>query len=201
MKTTRMNKTWIAVVVLASSLVTGLAQAAEPAACAESPAKQGRAVERFDGTGLMMMATQLEKRGEANFHLQYDEPASPCIADKFAVGDASVAVLYSPWQKGASTLLYRLTVTRPSGGSSDILVLYDGMASLLAGGGLMFHVSEERQGVISWYAMFREEPSLADVRTLAEKIVEGDAKPLLAVTWPKGAKEGEIVAVDSSRLK
>jgi len=196
-----MHQTLFATVfALACSMVAGSALAAGPAACAEAPAKQGRAAERFDGTGLMMIATKLEKQGEADFHLKYDEPASPCIADSFSVGDASVTVLYSPWQRGLSTLLYRLTITRP-GDSSDILVLYDGMTSLLAGGGLMFHVSEERQGVISWYAMFREEPSMADVKPLVEKIIKGETKPLLAVTWPKGAKEGDIVAIDSNRLK
>lgn len=174
--------------------------AAAPLACAEAPAKKGRAAERLDGAALMLVATELEKQGGADFHLKYAKPAILCVADTFQAGGTTVTAAYSPWQKGLSTLLYRLTFARADG-PGEILVLYSGTASLLAGGGLMFHVSEERQGVISWYAMFREEPSLADVKALAERIVQHRAKPLLAVRWPAGAKEGEIVAADGDRLQ
>jgi hypothetical protein len=132
--------------------------------------------------------------------LKYAPPKAHCIVETFPAGEASVAAGYSPWEKGISTLLYRFTVSRPEG-PSEILVLYSGLASLMAGGGLVFHVSEERQGVVSWYAMYAQEPAYPDVKALAERIARGEAKPLMAVTWPKGAKEGEIVAFDSKRLK
>lgn len=189
-------------VFLSLNLTAADVSAAEQAGshCAEAPPVKAKARERFEGAALMIVAKQLESQGEANFHLKYAKPASHCIVETFSFGDASVAAGYSPWVKGTSTLLYRFTVSR-SNENSEILVLYDGLASLMAGGGLMFHVSEERQGVVSWYGMFSEEPAYPDVKTLVEHIVRGDAKPLLAVTWPKGAKEGELVAYDSKRLK
>lgn len=200
-----MNKTFLSSLAAACLFWTlsGTVHAADAPSCETTSTAKERAAERFDQAGLMMVATLLEQQGEANFHLKYAQPKSQCIADSFKVGGATVTVMYSPWQKGPSTLLYRVNVTRSSdgGGTTDILVIYDGVTSLSAGAGLMFHVSEEHQGVISWYAMYREEPSLADVKALATRIVEGKAKPLLAVTWPKGAKEGELVAIDSARLK
>ena len=190
------------VVLLFGNLSATEASSAEQASsqCAEAPPMKARARERFEGAALMIVAKQLESQGEANFHLKYAKPASHCIVEAFSIGDASVTAGYSPWLKGLSTLLYRFTVSR-SNESSEILVLYDGMASLMAGGGLVFHVSEERQGVVSWYGMFAEEPAYPDIKALVDRIVRGDAKPLLAVTWPKGAKEGELVAYDAKRLK
>ena len=88
---------------------------------------------------------------------------------------------------------------RPTG-KSDVLVLYNGTASLLRGG-YVFHVSEEKDGIISWYAMFGDDPPYPVIKALVEQIVSGTAKPLLAVRWPKGAKEGELVAFDEKRLK
>jgi hypothetical protein len=49
--------------------------------------------------------------------------------------------------------------------------------------------------------MFRDIPAYAPTKELVRQIVEGVAKPLLAVRWPPGAKEGEMVAYDSKRLK
>ena len=190
------------VAFLFGSLMAAEVSAAEQAGsqCAEAPPMKGKARERYEAAALMIVAKLLESQGEANFHLQYAKPASHCIVETFSIGEASVAAGYSPWVKGLSTLLYRFTVSRLNE-RSEILVLYDGMAAVMAGGGLMFHVSEERHGVVSWYGMFAEEPAYPDVKTLVDRIVQGDAKPLLAVTWPKGAKEGEVVAYDTKRLK
>jgi hypothetical protein len=49
--------------------------------------------------------------------------------------------------------------------------------------------------------MFRETPTYPAVKALVEMIVSGSAEPLLAVRWPEGAKEGELVAFDKKRLK
>jgi hypothetical protein len=188
-----------------SCLMTTVVHAAEspatvPSACAEAPPAKAKAKERFDLVTFMIVANILESQGEANFHLEYSNPSSHCIVETFSVEGTSVSAGYSPWEKGLSTLVYRFSVSRPSG-NSEILVLYSGTATFTADDGLVFHVSEERQGIISWYAMYRDEPAYADVKALVEKIVRGEAKPLLAVTWPKGAKEGEIVALDGQRLK
>lgn len=83
----------------------------------------------------------------------------------------------------------------------EVLVLYSGTVGLVLKGEA-FHVTEKtRDGVISFYAMFKEEPTYLAVKELAMSILAASAKPLLAVRWPAGAKEGEIVAFDSSKLK
>lgn len=169
------------------------------AACSAAPSTQPGAQKRWDIGSLLTVAMPLEKQGEANFHLKYATPASACLAETFQVAGASVAAGYTPWVKGASTLVYRFSVTRPDE-KSEVLVLYDGLASYISGGPV-FHVSQERKGVIAWYAMFSEEPALADLKPLVEQIVRGEAKPLMAVTWPKGAKESAVIAFDADRLK
>lgn len=170
-------------------------------ACAEAPAGKGRARERFETKALMAIAQELQAQGEADFHLKYARPAALCLVETFSVGDTLIAAEASPAVKSLSTLLYRFHVAGP-GGRSEVLVLYSGMAALAAGGGdLVFHVSEERDGVISWYAMYGNEPGYEHVRPLVERIVSGRARPLMAVTWPKGAKEAGIVELDRARLK
>jgi hypothetical protein len=49
--------------------------------------------------------------------------------------------------------------------------------------------------------MYRDTPAYPVIKALVEQVVNGSAKPLMAVRWPKGAKEGEFVAYDSKRLK
>lgn len=81
-----------------------------------------------------------------------------------------------------------------------MLVLYSGTVGIVARG-QAFHVSETRGGVVSFYAMFKEQPTYQAAKELAASIFSGSIKPLLAVRWPEGAKEGEVVAFDSSKLK
>jgi hypothetical protein len=168
-------------------------------ACTAQPTGNAKTRQRFESTPLMAVAGELESQGEANFHLKYAAPAAECVVETFATSDATVTARYNPWEKGLSTLHYRFVVDRPAG-RNEVLVIYSGTASLLKGG-YVFHVSEEKDGVISWYAMFGDDPLYASVRALVEQIVGGTAKPLLAVRWPKGAKEGELVAFDDKRLK
>jgi hypothetical protein len=168
--------------------------------CLGQPPAKGKSQQIFSSTPLILIADELERQGEAAFHLQYDVKAPECVLEAFDVGGLKATVLYTPWAKGLSTLEYRVRVDRPTG-ATEVLVLYSGMASLFSGAGMIFHVSEERDGVISWYAMFKEEPTYAAVRELVEKIVKGEARPLLAVRWPPGAKEGDILVYDNKRLK
>jgi hypothetical protein len=147
----------------------------------------------------MAVARELESQGEANFRLKYAAPTTECLVETFTISDATVTARYNAWEKGPSTLLYRFSADRPTG-KSDVLVLYSGTASLLKGG-YVFHVSEENDGIISWYAMFSDDPPYPVIKALVEQIVSGTAKPLLAVRWPKGAKESELVAFDDKRLK
>jgi hypothetical protein len=148
----------------------------------------------------MVVAGELEAQGESRFHLEFSPPSSECQAELFDVADAKVTAIASSFQKGSSTVLYRFALVRPTG-KSEVLVLYSGTAALVAGKGDVFHVSEDRDGVISWYEMFRDTPSYPVVKELVQRIIDGGAKPLLAVRWPAGAKEGEMVAYDSKRLK
>jgi hypothetical protein len=169
-------------------------------ACASHPVATGKSPQRFDAGSLMVVSAELESQGEANFHLNYTAPTNECLVEPFSIGDVRVQARYSPWEKGGSTLLYRFVIERPDG-IGEVLVLYSGTAGFISKRGNVFHVSEERGGLISWYAMFKEEPTYAAIRTLVEQIITGSAKPLMAVRWPKGAKEAEIVAFDNKRLK
>ncbi|MCV2360388.1 hypothetical protein LNV08_15535 [Paucibacter sp. TC2R-5] len=187
-------------VVLSCLMGTAVNAAPGGGGCTDAPPEKAKASERFESSTLFIVAKELESQGEKNFHLKHSTPSSHCIVETFLVGDVAVSAGYSPWEKGLSTLLYEFSVSRPDG-ASEIQVLYSGTAGVLGGAGFVFHVSEERQGIISWYAMFNGEPAFADVKALVEKIVRGDAKPLLAVTWREGAKEGDVVAFDTQRLK
>jgi hypothetical protein len=148
----------------------------------------------------MVVAAELESQGEAKFHLAFAPPSSECQVESFGDATSKVIAIASPLEKGPSTILYRFLVERP-GSKNEVLVLYSGTAALVAGKGEVIHVSEERNGVVSWYAMYREAPAYPLVRKLVEEIVDGRAKPLMAVRWPAGAKEGEVLTFDSKRLK
>jgi hypothetical protein len=54
---------------------------------------------------------------------------------------------------------------------------------------------------MSYYAMFRDQPTYAALKPIAVSIIDGGAQPLAAVRWPPGAKELVIDALDSKRLK
>ncbi len=186
-------------------LLVGLpaARAAEPALpiCDAPPAVQEGAPRLFEAQPLMLVAHLLESQGEADFRLKYAAPQAECALDAFVVGDAEVAVSYNPWVKGPSTLVYRWRVLR-AGQRSELLLLYHGLAGALGGTGPLFLLSETRaDGVIAWYAMYGHEPGPAELRAQVQSIVAGRAEPLLAVRWPAGAKEGEILAYDAVRLK
>ncbi len=168
--------------------------------CESGPPLKGKSRQRLDSLALMTVAGALESQGEADFHLKYAPPARECLVKSFALPAGTVVATYNPFEKGESTLSYRFKIDRQTD-DTEILVLYSGLAGLVAGGGFVFYVAEERGGVISWYALFREEPAYPVIKELIGEIVNATTPPLMAVRWPTGSKEGEIVAYDSKRLK
>jgi hypothetical protein len=194
---------WGVVVVCLVAIVAPIrAQEIRPvpeAQCKVSPPAKGKSRQRFDATAFMVVAGELEAQGEKDFRLKYDSPEAECLVEYFIVADATVNGVYSPWEKGSQTLLYRFVMASPDE-SREVLVLYSGTAGLVTRGHA-FHVTETRAGTVSFYAMFKEEPTYQASKDLATAIFSASAKPLLAVRWPEGAKEGEVVAFDSAKLK
>lgn len=152
----------------------------------------------FDSQALMPSLLVLESKGEAQFHPTYAPPASQCLFEKFDIAGTSVEAVYSPYEKGESTLHWRFTTAGAE--PRTVLVIYDGMASFMAKKELTF-VIEERQGKIAYYAVFRDQPTYAALKPLVTGIIDGTAQPLAAVRWPPGEKEPVIEAYDSKRLK
>ena len=153
----------------------------------------------FKGEVLMTALLLLQAKGEADFHLKPAPPASQCVFEKFEVAGAAVEGIVSPFEKSSGTTLHwRFHV----GGADerDILVTYDATASAMADKE-MFFVAEERKGSISYYAMFRDQPTYAVLKPLITSILDGSAPPLATVCWPAGAKEPVIDAYDAKRLK
>jgi hypothetical protein len=175
------------------------ARAVPDSPCKEAPLAKGKSRQRFDATAFMVVAGELEAQGEKNFRLKYDPPAAECLVERFDVAGREMSAIYNPWEKGTQTLLYRFLAETPQE-TREVLVLYSGTAGLVAKG-QAFHVTETRAGVVSFYAMFKEQPTYQAAKDLATSIFSASAKPLLAVRWPEGAKEGEIVAFNSSKLK
>jgi hypothetical protein len=180
--------------------VASAAESGDLQTCSSMPSARGDSKPRYDLQSLMMVAVELETQGESDFHLKYAAPKAPCIVETFAIDSLQVKAIFNPFEKDLSSLLYRFVVSRPDG-PSEILVIYSGVAAIFVNKGPVFHVSEERDGVISWYMMYREEPTYAAAKAIATEIAEERASPLMAVRWPRGAKEGSIVALDKKRLK
>jgi hypothetical protein len=173
--------------------------AADPMqACVVAPPAKGKSRQRVDLKAFMLVATELEMQGQRNFDLRYEPPNSECLVENVGLEGGEVQVVYNPWQKGEQTLLYRFAGVGED--SREVLVLYNGRVGLLLKGGDAFHVSEARHGTVSFYAMYKEEPTYQVVKALAAEIFKGDAKPLLAVRWPEGDGEASIVEV-SAKLK
>jgi hypothetical protein len=193
------------VVVASLLLVTSFfaraqeARAIPDSPCKEAPLAKGKSRQRFDATAFMVVAGKLEAQGEKNFRLEYDPPAAECLVERFDVAGREVSAIHNPWEKGIQTLLYRFLAETPEG-TREVLVLYNGTVGLVAKG-QAFHVTETRAGVVSFYAMFKEQPTYQAAKELPASIFSASAKPLLAVRWPEGAKEGEVVAFDGSKLK
>jgi len=149
---------------------------------------------------MMVTLLVLEKQGEAEFRPKYAAPASACLLEKFDVAGTAVNAIYTPFEKGDHTLNYRFTAGTAEE-AREILVVYDGNASLTYKKGDVFQVVEKRRADISFYAMFRDQPTYAALKPIVTSIIDGSAKPLVTVRWPPGAKEPVIDAFDTKRLK
>jgi hypothetical protein len=166
--------------------------------CAGVADVRSKSRQTFEGKTLMTNLLALEAKGEASFHPIYAPPATQCLFEKFDVSGNGVEAIHSAHEVGVATLHWRFS----SAGAEPrtVLVIYDGVASLLAKKEVFF-VIEERQGQIAYYAMFREQPSYAALKPLVTAILDGSAQPLAAVRWPAGAKEPVIEAYDTKRIK
>jgi hypothetical protein len=182
-------------VLLSSGLVIG-ADSVEP--CSGVADAKSKSRQWFDGATLMVSLSSLEAQGEAKFHPTFDAPASQCLFEKFDVGASRVEAIHSPFGKGEHTLHWRFTTSQAE--AREIFVIYDAMASLIARKDV-FLVVEERDGNISYYAMFRDQPTYAALKPVITGILDGSTKPLATVRWPPGDKEPMINAYDSKRLK
>ena len=189
-------------VLLGSTLEAVAADTAADAAvpdCSGVADIKSKSRQSFDGSTLMVSLLMLEKQGEADFSPKFAPPSSVCVIDKFDVGGTPVSALYSPFEKGEQTLHYRFVSHGDE--TREILVVYDGIASLVAKKDLLFIVVEKLKGNVSYYAMFRDQPAYAALKPLIVSILDGSAKPLAMVRWPAGAKEPVIDAYDAKRLK
>ena len=176
-----------------------LADSPTPADCGTVPALKSKSRQSFDGGVLMGSLLMLQAQGEAAFTPKYAKPASECVLDRFEVAGLAVVAIHSPFEQGDGTLHYGFVV----GGEPDtreVLVIHDGVAAAMAKS-VLFKVVEDRAGVISYYAMFRDQPTYTALKPLVTGILSGSAAPLATVRWPKGAKEPVIDAYDAKRLK
>ena len=183
------------------AILWGLAaNAAEPADCVDMAEPKGESRLYFDGTALMTNLMGLQAQGEADFRPKFAAPSSECVRERFDSAGYAVTALQSPFEKGPLTLHYRF-VAVSSAETREVIVVYDGMASLMAKKGLIFMMIENRAGKISHYAMLRGQPTYAPLRALVVGILDNSMRPLATVRWPAGEKEPVIDAYDTKRLK
>jgi hypothetical protein len=194
-------KTLLMIVLSSGSFGSAPAKAEEIPACAGVTESKSKSRPLFSGETLMVSLLVLEKQGEADFHPKYAPPASACLLEKFDVAGTSVNALYTPFEKGEKPTLHYRFAAQGADEAREVLVVYDGLASLTYGKGDVFLVLENRHGNISYYAMFRDQPNYVAVKPIVTSIIDGSAKPLAAVHWPPGAKEPVIDAYDAKRLK
>ncbi len=200
-----MNKVWrLAVLATAGGILMfpaaarAVEDASPKAACAGVTDAKSKSRLSFDGKTLMTNLLALEAQGESGFHPTFNPPASECSFEKFDAAGTSVEAVYAPFEKGEHTLHWRFRTTGAE--PREVLVIYDGMASLIAEKEVFF-VVEERKGSIHYYAMFREQPTYVVLKPIVTGVLDGSAQPLATVRWPPGEKEAVIEAYDSKRLK
>lgn len=198
-----MDSKLLRTVFLVAALVAGPAASVDAAEgiapCAGVTDISSKSRPWWKGDTLMATLLVLQGKGEANFHLEAAAPKSECVFEKFDIAGMAVEAIHAPFEKGAGTTLnwrFHLGGAEPR----DILVVYDGTASAMAGKEVFF-VAEERKGSISYYAMFRDQPTYAALKPVVSSIIDGSASPLATVRWPKGAVEPVIDAYDAKRLK
>lgn len=168
--------------------------------CEAIPEVKNKAKQVFDGAQFMVAAAGPEQEGKNNFKIVYPEPKNLCVQEEFESSDKKVTTYYAPWEKDTQTLHYRFIAT-DGAETREVVVVYNGLVGLVSKKGFYFYVAETRKGVISYYAMFNDQPSYKILKELAGNILNDTAKPLLAVQWRATEKEAEVMIFDSKRLK
>jgi hypothetical protein len=194
-------KMFVIIAVCSGSFGSVASKAEEISGCAAITEIKSKSRPLFDGATLMISLLMLEKQGEADFRPKYAPPTSTCLLEKFDVAGTSVNAVYAPFEKEEQQTLHYRFAAQSADEAREVLVVYDSMASLTYGKGDVFLVIENRKGNISYYAMFRDQPTYVAVKPMVMSIIDGSAKPLATVHWPAGAKEPVIDAYDAKRLK
>jgi hypothetical protein len=198
----RVNNKLVGYASLFVILAAGQTWGAEPAGisdCADVKDVESKSRPYWKGETMMTNLLILQGKGEAKFHLSLVPPASECVFGKFDVAGVKVEGIRSPLEKSPETT--RLWRFRTDGAEPrEVLVVCDGTVSVTADKEVFF-VAEERKGSISYYAMFRDQPTFAALKPLVTSIIDGSAAPLATVRWPAGAVEPLIDAYDMKRLK
>lgn len=168
--------------------------------CADVPEVNSRSRQTFEAEAFLILAATQESGGRSNFRLTYEEPLSECIIDTFELPETTVMAVYSPWQKGPQTIHYRF-VADGEVNQREVLVLYSGIVGLVMNGGEYFYVAEQRDGVIAYYAMFKERPTYEAAKEVVTGVLNDKLAPLLATDWPEGSPESQAISFDAERLK
>lgn len=175
--------------------------AADLPRCTATPSDRPDARPHPDKIAVTALAMELEARGEAAFHLAPMLAQAECEFGRDGEGGASRIVSYSPLVRGKHlldrhALIYRVR-QQGDGAARELVIGFSALASILyLKGQDTYYAAEERDGRISWYAVYDSEPSGTQVRTLAEAVFSGMLKPKLALHWPKGAREAEAVEMN-----
>jgi hypothetical protein len=168
--------------------------------CGGLPELKSKSRQTFESHVLMTSLLVLQSQGEAGFTPKYTKSPGECVLERFDIANIPVVALYSPFEKGEATLHYRFRAGTGAD-AREVLVIYDGVAGAMAKKGQVFKVVEDRAGTISYYGLFRDQPTYAALKPLVTGIVDGSAAPLATVRWPKGEKEPVIDAYDAKRVK
>lgn len=151
------------------------------------------------GPVVMTFVQFLETQGRETPIPEYTLGATPCVAERFKVGDTDVRMTSGGFHKELQTLYYRILYEGKTE-THKILVLYNGMVSAVYGDGEYFSVTETRGLATSFYEVYKAPPDHAALKALATKIINGTAKPLIAGEFREDDWEFYITAYDGDRL-
>lgn len=190
-----------AIVLTCLGLLASLSSVADEASlCAPLTGKSKTKV-IFSEQVLITSLLGLQGRGEASFHPVFGDDAETCLEKSLDLAGTPVAVRrYSPESTPGETGMVPLVRFSAGTVQRDIVLYSDPLTSLVAEFDVSFLV-EDREGSISYYAIYRGRPSSHEVQDMVQAILDGSAKPLATVRWPTGAPEPLIDAIDSKRLK
>lgn len=154
--------------------------------------------EVFVGKHFMSLVLNQEQNGKRGFRLQFEKVKKPESENQLQLGGYEVTSQKYNFKTGEQTLLFRINAKNKEE-KRTILVLYNGMLSLLAGtDNYYFYVAEEYKKSIRYYAMFKAEPSFESVSEIVESALKNPDGALVATRW--AGKESEVFIYDSNRL-